>query len=81
MVVVITSIVGIKGLSSLLKVLHYPLDIVCDYMHLVCLNHVPALIRRFTEVLSKNDINKIDSVLSAIRLPHDVNVRYNYSIQ
>ena len=76
-----TSIVGIKGLSSLLKVLHYPFDVVYDYMHLVCLNHVPTLIRRFTEFLSKNDITKIDSILSTIRLPHDINVRYNYSIQ
>jgi hypothetical protein len=76
-----TSIAGVKGLSSLLKVLHYPVDVVYDYMHLICLNHVPTLIRRFTEILSKNDIDKIDSILSAIRLPHDVNVRYNFSIQ
>ncbi|CAF4494230.1 unnamed protein product [Rotaria sp. Silwood2] len=54
-----TSIVGIKGLSSLLKV----------------------LLRHFTEILPKNDLDKIDSILSAIRLPHDVNVKYNYSIQ
>ncbi|CAF1104250.1 unnamed protein product [Didymodactylos carnosus] len=76
-----TSVAGIKGLSSLLKVLHYPVDVVYDYMHLICLNHVPTLIKRFTGILSKNDIDKTDSILSAIRLPHDVNVRYNYSIQ
>ena len=76
-----TSVVGVKGLSSLLKVLNYPVDVVYDYMHLVCLNHVRTLIKRFTAVLSKNDIDKIDLVLSNIHLPHDVNVRYNYSIQ
>ncbi|CAF3907108.1 unnamed protein product, partial [Rotaria sordida] len=76
-----TSIAGIKGLSSLLKVLRYPHDVIYDYMHLICLNHVPTLVRYFTEVLSKNDLDKIDSILSSIRLPHDVNVKYNYSIQ
>ncbi|CAF3816566.1 unnamed protein product [Rotaria sp. Silwood1] len=76
-----TSILGIKGLSSLLKVLRYPHDVVYDYMHLICLNHVPTLVRHFTEVLSKNDLEKIDTILSNIRLPHDVNVKYNYSIQ
>ncbi|CAF5017525.1 unnamed protein product, partial [Rotaria socialis] len=76
-----TPIAGIKGISSLLKLFHYPVDIIYDYMHLVCLHRVPALIKRFTEVLSKDAIAEVDSMLSSIRLQHDCHVKFNYSIQ
>ncbi|CAF5048947.1 unnamed protein product [Rotaria sp. Silwood1] len=35
---------GIKGYSILLDILNYPCSIIFDYMHLVCIGHVPALI-------------------------------------
>ncbi|CAM4944847.1 unnamed protein product [Rotaria socialis] len=57
------SVVGIKGFSSLLKLFRYPDDIIYDYMHLIWLNHVPTLLKRFIGILSKNDINAIDSLL------------------
>ena len=49
-------------------------------MHLVCINHVPTLIKRFTDILSKDAIAQIDSILKSIRLPHDVNVKFIHSI-
>ena len=76
-----TSVVSIKGLSHLLKLFRYPDDIIYDYMRLICSDHVPTLIKRFTDVLSKNNIDLIDSILSTLRLPHDIYVKYNYSIQ
>ncbi|CAF4070044.1 unnamed protein product [Rotaria magnacalcarata] len=76
-----TSIAGVKGLSSLLKIFKYPDDIIFDYMHLICLNHVPNLIRRFVGILSKEAIIQVDNILSSTRLPHDMDVKFIYSIQ
>lgn len=64
----------------MLKLFSYPVDIIYDYMHLICLNHVPSLIKRFVTILSKNSIAQIDSSLSSIRLPHDVHITFDYSI-
>ena len=50
-------------------------------MHLVCINHVPTLLRRFTDILSKDVVAQIDFVLKSIRLPYDVNVKSIYSIE
>lgn len=44
---------GIKGLSSLLRIFTYPTQIIFDYMHLVCLGHVPYLINRWCSQLDK----------------------------
>lgn len=76
-----TSINGVKGFSSLLKIFNYPTDVIYDYMHLVCLNHIPGLIKRFVITLSKDQVRDIDEKLSKIRLPHNVNVRYIYSVE
>ncbi|CAF4925350.1 unnamed protein product, partial [Rotaria sp. Silwood1] len=76
-----TSISGIKGLSSLLKIFNYPADIIYDYMHLVCLNHVPTLMKRFTEIISKDAVAEIDSILKRIKIPHEVNVKFIFSIK
>ncbi|CAF3939417.1 unnamed protein product, partial [Rotaria sp. Silwood1] len=76
-----TSISGIKGLSSLLKIFNYPVDIIYDYMHLVCLNHVPTLMKRFTEIISKDAVAEIDSILKRIKIPHEVNVKFIFSIK
>ena len=65
----------------MLKVFCYPVDILYDYMHLVCLNHVPALIRRFLLVLPSTAIAEIDSALLRLRLPHDISVKYDYSFR
>ena len=56
-----TSIAGIKGLSSSLKIFHYLVDIFYDYMHLVCLNHVSTLMKRFSEIISKDAVAEINS--------------------
>ncbi|CAM4805911.1 unnamed protein product [Rotaria magnacalcarata] len=76
-----SSVIGIKGLSCLLKLFRYPDDIIHDYMHLICLNHVSTLLKRFTCILTKNDIDGIDSMLSNLHLPHDAHVKYIYSIK
>ena len=36
---------GIKSLSALLEIFSYPSQVAFDYMHLVCLGHIPALIK------------------------------------
>ncbi|CAF2057652.1 unnamed protein product [Rotaria magnacalcarata] len=76
-----TSIRGIKGLSSMLKIFLYPVDIIYDYMHLVCLNHVPTLIKRFIGIISKAAIAEIDFILKHIKIPHEVNVKFIFSMQ
>lgn len=50
-------------------------------MHLICINHVPTLIKRFNNILSRDTIARIDSVLQNTRLPHNVNVKFIYSIE
>lgn len=75
------SINGIKGMSSMLQLFRYPVDIVFDYMHLICLNHGPSLIKRFVAMFSKLSIADIDDVLFKLRLPHDVNIKYDFSIR
>ncbi|CAF3376803.1 unnamed protein product, partial [Rotaria sp. Silwood2] len=54
---------GIKGYSILLDVLNYPCSIIFDYMHLVCIGHVPALIRRWQSHQTKYDLTLIDQKL------------------
>ena len=76
-----TSIAGIEGLSSLLKIFHYPVDIIYDYMHLICLNHVPTLMKRFTEIMSNDSVVDINFALKRTRIPHDLNIKFIFSIK
>ncbi|CAF3917071.1 unnamed protein product, partial [Rotaria sp. Silwood1] len=71
---------GIKGVSSMLKILTYPDQIICDYMHLVCLGHMTTLINRWLPLLHRSNVIEIDTILEALRLPHNINVIFNHSI-
>ncbi|CAF4418103.1 unnamed protein product, partial [Rotaria sp. Silwood2] len=71
---------GIKGISALLEIFSYPSQIVFDYMHLVCLGHVPTLIKRWCKIINKKNVQDIDDQLKQIRLPHNMKVNYLDSI-
>ena len=49
-------------------------------MHLVCLNHVPSLIKRWCVHLNKQSIRLIDESLQYLRVPHNLKVIYIESI-
>lgn len=74
------SVNGIKGLSCLLDIISYPQQIILDYMHLICLGHVPTLMKRWIELIDKEDATKMDNMLRSIRVPHNVHVVFNDSI-
>ena len=76
-----TSMASIKGSSYLLKIFHYPMSIIYDYMHLICLNHVPTLMKRFTEIMSNDSVVDIDFALKRTRIPHDFNIKFIFSIK
>lgn len=76
----VANVEGVKGLSCLLKVISYPQQVVLDYMHLVCIGHVPTLIKRWCQLITKDDIIKMDNMLSMTRVPHNIHVMYNESI-
>ena len=76
-----TSIAGIKGLSSLLKIFHYAVDIIYDYMDLICLNHVLTLMKQFTEIMSNDSVVDIDFALKRTQIPHDLNIKFIFSIK
>ncbi|CAF1561803.1 unnamed protein product, partial [Didymodactylos carnosus] len=72
---------GIKGLSSLLQIFNYPTQIIYDFMHLVCLGHIPSLINRWCTRIDKNTILKIDNKLQQLRIPHNMKVVFLESIK
>ncbi|CAF4121557.1 unnamed protein product [Rotaria magnacalcarata] len=74
------SIGGIKGLSTLLQIFEYPCQIVFDYMHLVCLGHVPSLIKRWCQNVDKSVVNSVDASLNQLRLPHNLNIPFLDSV-
>lgn len=49
-------------------------------MHLVCINHVPCLIKRWCTQICKSTIHAIDECLDQLRLPHNFKVAYTDSI-
>ena len=49
-------------------------------MHLVCINHVPSLIKRWCTQIDKSTIHAIDECLDQLRLPHNLKVAYTESI-
>ncbi|CAF4182888.1 unnamed protein product [Rotaria sp. Silwood2] len=71
---------GIKGYSILLDVLNYPCSIIFDYMHLVCIGHVPAVIRRWRNYETKDNLTLIDKKLESLCLPHNCHVRFKHPI-
>ncbi|CAF2156728.1 unnamed protein product [Rotaria magnacalcarata] len=71
---------GIKGLSSLLRIFNYPTQIIYDFMHLVCLGHIPYLINRWCSLIDKKTILAIDKKLQQLRIPHNMKVVFLESI-
>ncbi|CAF1410547.1 unnamed protein product [Adineta ricciae] len=65
---------GIKGLSSLLQIFNYPKQIIYDFMHLVCLGHIPYVINRWCLNMGKETILEIDNDLRQLRIPHNMRV-------
>ncbi|CAM4837581.1 unnamed protein product [Rotaria magnacalcarata] len=72
---------GIKGLSCLFKIFNYPCQIIFDYMHLVCLCHIPSVIHRWCQRISKSSIQDVDQSLKQLRTPHNIKVVFLESIQ
>ncbi|CAF1397524.1 unnamed protein product [Rotaria magnacalcarata] len=72
---------GIKGLSCLFKIFNYPCQIIFDYMHLVCLCHIPSVIHRWCQRISKSSIQDVDQRLKQLRTPHNIKVVFLESIQ
>ena len=62
------------------QIFEYPRQIVFDYMHLVCLNHGPCLIKLWCTRMSKSIIQSIDECLNQLCLPHNLKVNYIESI-
>ena len=72
---------GIKGVFPLLIIFEYPSQVIYDFMHLVCLGHVPTLINRWCLIMSKESIVDIDQKLRALRFPRNSNVIFLESIK
>jgi hypothetical protein len=49
-------------------------------MHLVCLGHVPSVIKRWCQTVDKSAIRLIDASLDQLRLPHNLNVPFLESV-
>ncbi|CAF1483624.1 unnamed protein product [Adineta ricciae] len=75
------SIRGIKGLSTLLEVFEYPSQITFDYMHLICLGHIPSLIKRWCQRVDKSALHAIDVSLDQLLLPHNLSIPFLESIE
>ena len=71
----------IKSISTLLNIFNYPTQIVYDFMHLVCLGHVPSLISRWCSNTSKSIISEIDNKLRNLSTPHNIKVVFLESIR
>ncbi|CAF3329114.1 unnamed protein product [Rotaria sp. Silwood2] len=71
---------GIKGVSPMLNIFTYPDQIIYDYMHLICLGHTATLIRRWLSLLERSKLLEVDNLLDALRLPHNINISFNHSI-
>ena len=50
-------------------------------MHLVCLGHVPSVIKRWCQNIDKSSLNQIDNSLGELRLPHNLNAPFLESIK
>jgi hypothetical protein len=72
---------GIKGVSPLLSIFQFPDQIIYDYMHLICINHLQALIKRWKPILGESDLRSIGKRLMSQRVPHNVHVVYNFDMK
>ncbi|CAF3867587.1 unnamed protein product [Rotaria sordida] len=71
---------GVRGISPLLSIIEYPVSVLYDYMHLVCLNHISTLVKHWKVLLNQTDLSLIDERLSQQRVPHNMNIRFDFSI-
>ena len=69
-----------SSISILFQIFEYPRQIVFDYMHLVCINHLPALIKRWCTQMDRPKINTIDQELGQLHLPHNLKAYYHESL-
>ncbi|CAF1569579.1 unnamed protein product, partial [Rotaria magnacalcarata] len=72
---------GIKGLSSLFRIFKYPTQIIYDFMHLVCLGHIPYLMNRWCSRIDKKSVLEIDNKLQHLCIPHNMKVVFLESIK
>ena len=50
-------------------------------MHLICLGHVPSVIKRWCQKVEKSSLHEIDHLLGELRLPHNLNIPFLESIE
>ena len=71
------NIQGVKNFSCLLKVISSP-RINCAELY--CLGHVQSVIKRWHQLLSTENVKKMDSTLTMALFPENVHVTYNESV-
>lgn len=72
---------GIKGVSPLLSIIRFPDQTIYDYMHLICTNHLQALIKRWKPLLSDVSLRSIGKSLGLQRVPHNMHVVFNFDMK
>jgi hypothetical protein len=63
-----------------LQVFEYPVQIIFDYMHMVCLNHLQSIVKRWCQTMKKEHLYYIDDKLKQIQLPHNLRVTFLDSV-
>ncbi|CAF3993747.1 unnamed protein product, partial [Rotaria sp. Silwood2] len=71
---------GVRGMSPLLSIIKYPIGVLYDYMHLVCINHISTLVKHWLVFMKAADVLLIDDKLARQKIPHNFNVRFDFSI-
>ena len=72
----IKDVKGIKGPTSLTKILIFPYQIAKDYMHLVCSGHFKTLIRYWERTLLPAVVDQGSDYLMSIVLPHSFKYQF-----
>ena len=72
---------GIKGVSPLLSVIRFHDETIYDYMHLICTNHLQALIKRWKPLLPGASLRSIGKSLDLQHVPHNMHVVLNFHMK
>ena len=72
---------GINGVSPLLSIIRFPDQTIYDYMHLICINHLQALIKRWKQLFSDVSLRFIGERLGLQRVPHNMHVVFNFDMK
>ena len=72
---------GMKGISPLLSIFRFPDQIIYDYMHLICINHVQALLKRWKHLLKEPDLRSIGKKIMSQSVPHNIHVKFNFDLK